>query len=146
MSCCKMEAPYPHAESDEKRIVFALDPKGDDAERDQYRLQLIPGRVLEMSRNDAANHQTLSGSIEQHTVEGWGAPFFHVKLAKEAAATLMQVHSEDHVEKSRKFVALSNTPLVPYTSRYPVVVYLPKDAELRYSIWCGGEQMQATTE
>ncbi|AYU77446.1 ISP / inhibitor of serine peptidase [Leishmania donovani] len=146
MSYCKIEAPYPTAEAGEKRIIFALDPKGDEAEQEQYMLQLIPGRVLEMSRNDAANHQTLGGSIEQHTVEGWGAKFFHVKLAKQAASTLMHVHDEDHSEKVRKFVAMPNAPLFPYRSRCPVVVYLPNDAELRYGIWCGGQQMQAVTE
>lgn len=146
MSYCKIEAPYPTAEAGEKRVIFALDHKGDEAEQEQYMLQLIPGRVLELSREDAANHQALGGSIEQHSVEGWGATFFHVKLEKQAASTLMHVHDEGHGEKVRKFVAMSTAPMFPYRSRYPVVVYLPKDAELRYGVWCGGRQMQAATE
>lgn len=145
MSYCTIEAPYPRPESGEKRIIFPLDPKGEDAEREQLMLQLIPGRVLEMSRNTAANHQILSGTVEQRAVEGWGAPYFHVTLAKEAASTLMHIHDDDG-EKVRKFVPMSEPTMVPYSSAAPVVVYLPKDAELRYSIWCGGEVMQGATE
>ncbi|KAG5509214.1 hypothetical protein GH5_06294 [Leishmania sp. Ghana 2012 LV757] len=146
MAYCKIEAPYPSAEPGEKRIIFALDPKGDDAEQDQYMLQLIPGRVLELSASDAANHQLLGGSIERLTVEGWDAPFFRVKLANEVTSTLMQTRDGDNGETVRKFIAMTETPMFPYTSRFPAVVYLPDDAELHYSIWGGGEQMQAATE
>ncbi|KAK7196549.1 inhibitor of serine peptidase (ISP) [Novymonas esmeraldas] len=146
MDYCRIEAPYPKAESGEKRIVFALDPKGDHAEQARHMLQLIPGRVTEMSRGEAANHQILGGNIEQHTVEGWGAPYFRITLAKDAASTLMHVLDENKQERVRKFVAMSSPPMFPYASDHPVVVYLPKDAELRYSIWSGGEPQQAGTE
>ncbi|GET87218.1 ecotin, putative [Leishmania tarentolae] len=146
MSHCKIVASYPEVAAGEKRIIFALDPKGDKAEQEQYMLQLIPGRVLEMSHNDAANLPMLSGSIEQHTVEDGDAVFFRVKLEKQLPSTLMHIHDEDDNEKVRQFVGMANTPMFPYTSRYPVVVYLPNDAALHYCIWCGGHQMQAATE
>ncbi|KAG5509065.1 hypothetical protein JKF63_06073 [Porcisia hertigi] len=144
MSYCRIEAPYPDAESGDKRIIFPLDPKGDDAERDEYMIQLIPGRMLQVSPSDAAG-QMLEGTIEQCTVEGSDAPFFRVKLAKELASTNVDTGSEGNADQARVFVGMANPTLFPYTSRHPVVVYLPKDAELRYSIWFGGQPMQSAT-
>ncbi|KAL7702974.1 ecotin [Lotmaria passim] len=145
MSYCKIEAPYPPAPRGEKRIIFALDPHDSDAEQDQFMLQLIPARVLEVSKTDAANALMLPGKVEQHNLDGYNVPYFHVELAHDFASTMMSVEHDDGV-KVQKRVPMAQPPIFPYSSAHPVVVYLPKDVELHYSVWYGGEQMQAVSE
>jgi ecotin len=145
MSYCKITAPYPPAPRGEKRIVFALDPHGDDVEHQQFMLQLIPARAFEMSKTTAANHLMLHGKVVRHNVKGYDAPYFHVELARNFASTLMALE-EDDGEKVYKSVPMAQPPLFPYSSAHPVVVYLPQDADLHYSVWYGGESMQATSE
>lgn len=145
MSYCKIAAPYPPAPRGEKRIIFALDPHGEDVEQQQFMLQLIPGRMMTMSKTDAINRLMLGGKVEQHTLEGYDAPYFHVELNRDYASTRMGFAHDDGV-KVQKLVSMTQPPMFPYSSAHPVVVYLPEDAELHYSVWYGGEPMQAASE
>ncbi|KPA73311.1 ecotin putative (LiISP1) [Leptomonas pyrrhocoris] len=146
MSYCKIAALYPQAPRGEKRIIFALDPLGEEVEQQQFMLQLIPARVMKVSKTDAGNVLVLQGKIEQHTVEGGDVPYFHVELAREYASTRRDVADDDDGVKVRQLVPMTQPPMFPYSSVYPVVVYLPEDVELHYSVWYGEEPMQAGSE
>lgn len=145
MPYCKIDAPYPPAQRGEKRVIFALDPHGEDVEQQQFMLQLIPARTFEMSKTTAANVLMLRGKVEQHTLEGYDATYFHVELARDYASTMMAMMGDDGVQV-RKVVPMTQPPIFPYSSAHPVVVYMPEDVELHYSVWYGGETMEAAAE
>lgn len=151
---CTIEAPYPEAGVGEKRIVFALDPQGEDDEMDGWMLQLIPGRMTRMSQSEAAaDTQVLEGTVEEKVVEGWGYPYYRVELgdcstSEPSPADGGAAGGEEEVEEEQvtKFVTISSQATFPYNSKVPVVVYLPKDAELRYSIWTATEVVPVKAE
>ncbi|EPY32286.1 ecotin [Strigomonas culicis] len=124
------KAPYPAPTAGQKRCVIYLEPKGDDVELNDYKVELIPGRV-EMV--DGANRHMMGGSVEDKVLEGWGYSFYVVQLGMAASTRMMPLGPA--AEKRPVFVSIPETPLVRYNSKLPIVVYLPKDGELRYRIW-----------
>ena len=43
----------------------------------------------------------------------------------------------------RRFVGVADETLIRYNSRLPLVVYTPRDVELRYRVWQAGPEQQA---
>ncbi|KAH9600684.1 Proteinase inhibitor I11 [Trypanosoma melophagium] len=122
------KAPYPKPTADQRRYVIYLEEHGVN-EGSQYRLQLIPGR---MAMVDGVNYYALSGNVEEKTIDGWGYPYYVVK-AGEMASTLMAPLGD--TKPVSQFVPITDQPMIRYNSKLPVVVYTPKDMELRYRIW-----------
>ncbi|ORC88079.1 putative ecotin [Trypanosoma theileri] len=129
----------PPPAEDEKRCMFLLDPLKDaEAERDDYMLELLPGRI---ERVDTVNRHFISGSVTAHEVPGHNYTYYTVKLGPVVAAT--RYAPLPGVMPVEKFVSLKSPQLIHYNSGVPVVVYLPKDAQLRYRLWKGGETSAA---
>ncbi|CAM42071.1 putative ecotin [Leishmania braziliensis MHOM/BR/75/M2904] len=124
------KAPYPKPTSRQRRYVILLDPKGDNAELNDYKVELIPGRVKLL---DGANHYFLGGKIEEKTIDGWGYPYYVVTLAEMAGTAMLPLGNAAH--KKLRFVPLHTSSLYRYNSKLPIVVYVPKDGVLRYRIW-----------
>lgn len=122
------KAPYPKPSENQRRFVIFLDEK--EAELENYRLQLLPGRVENV---DGANRHFVCGEVKEETIEGWGYNYYVVTMGP-TAGTLMMPFG-DAAKKTPKFVPMNNTELIRYNSKLPVVVLVPKDAELRYKIW-----------
>ncbi|ORC88097.1 ecotin [Trypanosoma theileri] len=122
------KAPYPKPTPDQRRYVIFLEDHGRE-ESSQYRLQLIPGRV-EMV--DGVNLQFISGEVKEMTIDGWGYPYYVVKAGVMATTLMAPLTDTPPVSQ---FVPLSDQPMIRYNSKLPVVVYTPKDVELRYRIW-----------
>ncbi|KEG10546.1 ecotin [Trypanosoma grayi] len=122
------KAPYPAPTADQKRLVIFLDERGAEEKR-EFKLQLIPGRVETV---DATNRHFIAGDVKEETINGWGYTYYVVHMG-ELAGTLMTSMPGDTPKP--RFVAMVNKPLIPYNSKLPVVVYVPKDAELHYRVW-----------
>lgn len=135
MSYCKIEAPYPPAGEGQKRIIFALEPHEEQEERDSYMLQIFPGYEVDAAAD--VDENTVTGNIEECSVEGYGYSYYRVKVDSAVAP------EPAHSTAPRRFVTVANLPMVAYDSRRPVVVYLPEDAQLRYSVWTSGKEMVA---
>lgn len=124
----KNKKAYPPAEDGRVRCVLNL-PKQED--ESLCKVEIIVGKTVE---TDKANQYFFGGKIERTTIQGWGYPRYDVKQLGPMAGTLMAVHPDQ--PKVKRFVALGGEPyLIRYNSRLPVVVYVPKDAEVRYRIW-----------
>ena len=120
---------FPAATADQNRHVIQL-PQVDNEE--DLKVELIIGQ----NQTIDCNHRTLGGEIQERTAEGWGYNYFVVPQITPGISTLMGCPSNSTREA---FVTLSDRPLVRYNSRLPVVVYAPKNVELRYRIWRAGE-------
>ncbi|EPY29525.1 ecotin [Strigomonas culicis] len=145
MAYCTVDIDYAEPVEGNKRIIFALDPFDPSFEAAHCRLQLIPGRMVELARADASSAPTLGGTVEEMLLES-GPTCYFVDLAEELVMTRIALHAAADEEKVRHFVPLADAPVFRYNSRFPVVVYLPEDAELRYSVWTSGGEMTAQEE
>lgn len=147
MTYCTIQAPYPEAPEGFKCLTIALDPvDGGEEEALNFRLQLIPGRFMELTKEEAANIRGFAGEISEHTVDGWGYDYFHVQMGTEAVSTMMTVEGSNDNERTCTFVPITSPRLVSYNSTAPLVVYIPEGADLHYSVWTAGEEISAGTE
>jgi len=119
---------FPPADEGMKRHVIHL-PKSDD--EDSMKVEIIVGKTV---MTDPVNRHFFAGRIETVTIDGWGFDRHVVKEIGPMAGTLIAPHpGTPDVER---FVTLGGGPfIIRYNSRLPVVVYVPKDAEVRYRIW-----------
>ena len=124
---------YPAPTDGMKRLVVYLEPK---EEEEDYRVELMVGKTLEV---DAANRFFFAGSLEEETIEGWGFPKYLVKQIGPMAGTRIGVDPD--APKVKRFVRLGGEPkLLRYNSKLPLVVYVPKDAEVRMRVWVATPQ------
>jgi ecotin len=130
---------YPPAAEGMKRLVVYLETK---EEEDDYRVELMVGKTVEV---DAANRFFFSGTLEEETIEGWGFPKYVVKQIGPMAGTRIGVDPD--APKVKRFVKLGGEPkLLRYNSKLPLVVYVPKDAEVKLKVWVASPQPLALNE
>lgn len=145
MSFAKIDGDFPAPDDKKKRVVaFALEPYGEENELNDHMLQIIPGRVLSVSKTDAMNIQILGGTVERMTKDD--KTYYDVELSEQAASTRMALPGTDDGVKVKKFIPMANPPVFQYDSREPVVVHAPQGVEIRYSLWTANEVQRATTE
>ncbi|ESL07158.1 ecotin [Trypanosoma rangeli SC58] len=128
--------PYPEPTPEQRRYVIFLDKKGEQKELDDYKVQLIPGRVMD---TDPVNVYSIEGSVQEVRISGWGYPYYVVNAG---STTSTEVGVLPGTPSVRRFVTLTDRPFIRYNSRLPVVVYVPKQLELHYRVW----EPMATTE
>lgn len=76
------------------------------------------------------NHQSLAGKIESKNLEGWGYSYYEVKYNGGMLTTNKGCGSQ---KATKKFVSFQ-PEIVRYNSKLPLVLYVPKDMEVRYRI------------
>ncbi len=124
--------PFPAAEAGMVRKVIHL-PEVKNPEL--YRVQLLPGKVMEMDCNRAR----LSGTMTEKTAEGWGFNYWVVSQVGPGPSTMMAC--DPKMKKIKDFVAIHSDQLHRYNSKLPLVVYVPEGIELRYRIFSAKEKM-----
>ena len=126
---------FPDADAGMERFVLQLPEKEDES---LFRVELLVGKKTKV---DEQNRYFFAGEIETRNIEGWGFERYVVSKIGPLAGTRMAVDpSKPLVEK---FVKLGGEPfLLRYNSRLPVVVYVPKGAEVRCRIWVAQEELQ----
>lgn len=119
---------FPPADEGMLRHVLQLPVKEDES---LYQVELIAGQTVKL---DKENRYFFAGKFEQETIGGWGYPRYLIKELGPMAGTRMAINPD--APKVDRFVSLGGEPyLIGYNSRLPIVVYAPKDVEVRYRIW-----------
>ncbi|ATM74496.1 MULTISPECIES: serine protease inhibitor ecotin [Serratia] len=124
-------APFPKAEPGMSRQVIYL-PKQENEEN--FKVELLIGQTLEVD----CNRHMMGGNLESKTLAGWGYNYFVLPKLSAPASTMMACPDNT---KRQEFVAaqLGDAAMQRYNSRLPIVVYVPKDVEVRYRIWSASE-------
>ena len=119
-------APYPKAEAGFSRQVIQL-PK--QKNEDDFKVQIIAGKTLQVD----CNQQRLGGKLEEKTLKGWGYPMYRLSKVSGPMSTMMACPEGKTHEG---FVPVVGDGFVlRYNSKLPIVLYVPKDVEVRYRIW-----------
>jgi ecotin len=118
------------------RYVLHLPKQADESE---FKVEPIVGKTVQF---DEHNRHFFGGKIDQETIKGWGFTRYTVSTLGQMAGTLMTV--DPRAPTIAKFVALGGDPyVVRYSSRVPIVVYVPEGVEVRYRLWRAGAEVKA---
>ncbi|MFJ2279662.1 serine protease inhibitor ecotin [Pseudomonas sp. NPDC087803] len=130
-------APYPKAENGFTRQVIHL-PKQDQEEN--FQVEVLAGKTLEVD----CNRQRLGGVLDEKNLEGWGYPFYRLEKVIGPMSTLMAC--PPGTQKKRAFVpVVGDGFMLRYNSKLPLVIYAPKDVEVRYRIWSASDKVGTAT-
>lgn len=127
---------FPAAAEGMTRFVIDLPHKERD-EEGAFLVELIVGKTIE---TDGVNKYFLGGTISAEPLKGWGFTYYEVKKLGPAGCTRIGV--PPGTTPVTKFVA-GPTTKIPYNSRVPVVIYVPRRAEVKYRIFKAGKTMSA---
>ena len=117
---------YPTTVDGRARHVIEL-PKVVDEGR--FMVELVPGKT-ELAD---CNLRGYRASLERRTLAGWGYPFYVLAEPEPGPRTNKACPAGS---QTRRFVRVTGDGLLlPYNSRLPLVVYLPRDVQLKYRIW-----------
>jgi len=95
-----------------------------------WRVELIAGRTLEVD----CNRVMFSGRMRSQPVAGTDRRVVRVSQVTPLAATRMACPPGE--AKRMAFVPMGGKPfVVPYDVSRPIVLYAPKDLELRWRLW-----------
>ncbi len=129
--------PYPQPGPGETRWVIQLpgvlppstDPRFSASPSD-WRVQLIAGREVEAD----CNQQAFGGRIRAEKLKTPGLSVYRVSDVGPMASTLMACPPGS--AKRRLFVPMGSKPfVVPYEVSRPIVIYAPKDLQVRWRLW-----------
>lgn len=129
--------PYPQPAAGEQRWVIQL-PGVLPPTRDErispnpadWRVELIVGKTLTVD----CNGPRLNGRIRSETLKGWGYKVFRVSQVTPGASTRMACPPDQGPRQA--FVSIGSKPfVVPYNVSLPIVVYAPKDVQVRWRLW-----------
>jgi ecotin len=136
--------PYPPAAAGEQRWVIQLPgvlPPSADPDRSRnpndWRVELIAGKEVKVD----CNRHRLGGRLQSEPVKGWGYTVFRLVEPGPMVSTRMACPPGEPLRTS--FVVAGSEPfLLPYNASLPVVVYIPKDFELRWRLWKADQRQQ----
>jgi ecotin len=127
---------FPEPEEGRTRSVIVLEPRKDE---ENLMVELIVGQTV---RTDVVNVKRLGGKLRERPVKGWGYTYF-VAESGPVITTLMAPRPGDR--DALRFITMPGK-LVPYNSKLPLVVHVPRPMEVRYRIWRAGEEQNATVD
>lgn len=130
-------APFPKAESGFTRQVIHLAPQTSE---DNFQVEILAGKTLAVD----CNRQRLGGILEEKNLEGWGHPFYRLEKVIGPMSTLMACPDG----KSRQdFVpVVGDGFMLRYNSKLPILVYVPKEVEVRYRIWSASSTVEKAVQ
>lgn len=115
--------PFPQAPEGMVRHVIELKKKSDES---LFKIELIPGKVMSVD----CNKHTLQGKLTEKDVQGWGYTYYEFESNGQTMSTMMACNKPNE----NRFIS-SQTIIVRYNSKLPIVVYTPVGYDVKYRIW-----------
>ena len=116
---------YPNIPNMVKNVIF-LDPLANES---LYKVEFYTVKSIEV---DECNKHYLFGDFEVKNLEGYGYPYFIFNSNSQVISTKMGCGND---VKKVKNVPSGKTETYRYFSILPIVVYTPKDIDVKYKIW-----------
>lgn len=116
---------FPENEGFDRHVLYL--PALESDEEINRKVEIIPGKMFKID----CNHHSLTGSVEEKSLEGFGFGYWVFNTDGTTISTKMGCPGQ---ELRDEFVK-SETRMLRYNSRIPIVVYTPKGYEINYKIW-----------
>jgi len=100
-----------------------------------HKVELLIGKNIMVD----CNHASLSATIEEKPLKGWGYTYLEVSNIMRGPTTMMAC-PEPKVEKFISVYAPKQM-LRRYNSRLGTVIYVPSEYEVRYRVWSASKEM-----
>ncbi|WP_339519156.1 serine protease inhibitor ecotin [Pseudomonas proteolytica] len=130
-------APYPKADAGYVRQVIHLPAKPQEQD---FKVEILAGKTLLVD----CNQQRLGGVLEEKNLEGWGYPFYRLEKVSGPMSTMMAC--PDGKTREDFVPVVGDGFVLRYNSKLPIVVYVPKDVEVRYRIWSASTTVEKASE
>ncbi|MCK5121078.1 MAG: hypothetical protein KAQ91_03800 [Methylococcales bacterium] len=130
---------FPVAEEGMQRFVIIL-PHKERGEEDAFMVELIIGKEI---LTDGVNIYRLGNALERHTLQGWGYSYYQATGDIPIISTMMA--SPEGAPKIKKLVTAAPIK-IRYNSRLPIVIYVPKNYEVRYRVWEASDSFDKALE
>ncbi len=126
---------FPPPDEGMVRYVINVPKQRDDS---AFKVELQVGKMV---RTDAVNRYFFGGVLETKTIDGWGFDRHILRELGPMGGTLMAPAPK--TPQTDRFITLRGDPqLLRYNSQLPLVVYVPKDVQVRYRIWRASHLIQ----
>jgi ecotin len=126
-------APFPKAEDGFTRQVIRLAPQ---TRENDFQVEILAGRTMTVD----CNHPRLGGMLDEKNLEGWGYPFYRLEKVIGPMSTLMAC--PEGTSKQDFVPVVGDGFMLRYNSKLPIVLYVPKDIEVRYRIWSASGKVE----
>ncbi len=123
---------FPNAKKDEMQHVITLPAKDNEL---GDKVEIFVTKTMEVD----CNHHMLQGLLAEKDLEGWGYPYYIFQTNGEVTSTMMACPDKTLTKKE----VASQSLLLNYNSKLPVVIYTPKGYKAAYKAWetLPGEQI-----
>ncbi|MGD8416940.1 MAG: ecotin family protein [Pseudomonadales bacterium] len=122
---------FPPPQDGTTRYVIQLPAlDGDEA---AFRVELVAGRVMS---TDGVNQMRMDTAFETRNLEGWGYAYYEMTGSGRTISTRMA--PAEGAAGVERFVGGSPV-IVRYSSRLPIVAYVPDGFEVQYRVWAAAD-------
>ena len=119
-------APFPRPDADQTRHVIHVPPRSDEP---LYQVEIQVGKTLTVD----CNHYAFGGELTEHHVPNWGYDYFVYSREHPLVSTEMACPPDS--ERTLFIQAVDANRMLRYNSRMPIVLYTPRDMEVKYQLW-----------
>lgn len=116
---------YPSIANMTKNVII-IDPMPNES---MHKVEFYAVKSAEV---DDCNKHYLLGEFEVKTLEGYGYPYYIFKSNSQIISTKMGCENQN---KKVREITSGKTELVRYISSIPIVVYTPKEIDVKYKLW-----------
>lgn len=130
-----VKAPWPEASAGMVRQIIQLPEQKNEHD---FKVELTIGQTREVD----CNIHSLGGELETKILQGWGYDYYVFTPASGMASTMMACPDG---KKTRQFIpaTLGDNGMIRYNSRLAIVIYTPKDFDVKYRIWQADETLHS---
>lgn len=119
---------YPSASENENRNIIWLDKL---ANEEDYKVEIIATKTGVKD----CNHTSYHADLNRKSLKEWGYDFFVVVKSDLFITTLMGCSNIKNTLVDLPVSLTKSESLQPYNSRLPIVIYAPKEMQIKFKIW-----------
>ena len=129
---------FPPAAKEEQRLVIRL-PKLSHEENSKVEILIGQQQVVD------CNLHRISGDLQEKDLQGWGYSYYRLEKVGPMISTRMAC-PPGAKNKSAIVPVIGKGYLLRYNSRLPIVIYAPKELEVRYRFWNAEKESHLATK